>query len=275
MGTVRDLAAPALRSGLYFGQVMHARLAPKRHRFTYRVFSLFVDLDELPGLARKKRLFSYNRFNLFSFHDRDFGEKDAEAPKAWAERELRRAGIAWAGGRIGLLCFPRILGIVFNPLSVYFCHDREGRLVALIHEVHNTFGERHAYVLPVHPADASRGTVAQQQTKDFYVSPFIGMDASYAFRVKPPAERVSVLIRERSGGEEILRATLTGSFRPFTDGSFMGAFARYPLMTLKVIIGIHWEALRLWRKGVKFHRHIPKQALARENKKARTAETAS
>ena len=265
-----------LTSGLYFGQVMHARLSPRKHRFTYRVFSMFVDLDEIGALAKRSRLLGYNRFNLFSFHDKDFGEKDDELPKAWAERQLRRAGLPWDGGRIGLLCFPRILGIVFNPLSVYFCHDRQGRLVALIHEVHNTFGERHAYVLPVRADQADRGTIAQQHSKDFFVSPFIGMNAHYAFRVKPPADHVSVLIRERDDtGQEILRATLSGSYRPLSDRSFFQAFVKYPLMTLKVIVGIHWQALRLWRKGIKLHRHVPKQALERESKRRERTRTAS
>lgn len=241
-----------MRSGIYIGQVMHSRLAPVQHRFVYRVFSIYVDLDELPALAKRLRLFSLNRFNLFAFRDGDHGE-GREAAKDWAARRLREAGIPWDGGRIGVLCFPRILGIVFNPLSVWFCHDRAGRLVALIHEVHNTFGDRHSYVLPVRPGDAERGVIAQACGKDFYVSPFIQMEAGYAFRVKPPGETVSVLIRERADGQEILRATLSGKRAAFTDATLARLFVTHPLMTLKVIAAIHWQALRLIAKGARFY----------------------
>jgi DUF1365 family protein len=248
--------SPGIRSGLYFGQVMHSRIHPVQHRFRYRVFSLLLDLDEAPPLLRRLRLLSRNRFNMFGFYDRDHGERTAENPRDWAEKQLRAAGIPWDGGKIALLCFPRILGIVFNPLSEYFCYRRDGSLAAIIHEVHNTVGGRHAYVLPVSPADAARGVIAQACDKDFYVSPFIEMEARYAFRIKPPADKVSVLIRERGAAGEILRATLSGNRRPLTDGQLLIAFFLYPLMTLKVIFAIHWQALRLWRKGAKFHKRV-------------------
>lgn len=250
-----------MTSAIYFGQVMHARLMPVQHRFRYRVFSLYLDLDDLPTVARRLRLFGLNRFGLFSLSNRDHGTADDEPPRIWAERQLRTAGIDIAGGPIRLLCFPRILGIVFNPLSLYFCHRPDGGLAAIIHEVHNTFGERHAYVLPVAPDDAARGVVAQSCAKDFYVSPFIGMNATYAFRIKPPAETVSVLIRERDADGEFLRATLSGRRAPLSDRSLLRAFFAYPLMSLKVLAGIHWEALRLWRKGAKYHKHVPQDRL--------------
>lgn len=246
-----------MTSALYFGQVMHARLRPVQNRFTYRVFSIYVDLDELPGLGRKLRLFAHNGRGLFSLRNRDHGNADDEPPREWAERQLAEAGLSIDGGPIGLLCFPRILGLVFNPLSLYFCHRPNGELAAIIHEVHNTFGERHAYVLPVDPQDAERGVVAQNCAKDFYVSPFIGMEASYGFRIKPPSDTVSVLIRERVAEGEILRATLSGRRAPLTDRSLLKAFFAYPLMTVKILAGIHWQALRLWRKGAKYHKHVP------------------
>jgi hypothetical protein len=248
-----------MTSCLYFGQVVHTRSIPVRHRFRYRVFSLYVDLDDLPALAKRLRLFGYNRPGLFSLHDRDHGNKDDEPPRAWAERRLRRAGIDIAGGSVRLLCFPRILGIVFNPLSLYFCHRPDGTLAAIIHEVHNTFGERHAYVLPVDAADAARGVVAQRCDKEFYVSPFIEMRASYGFRIEPPTETFSVLIREMGRDGEILRAGLAGRRAPMTDRVLLAAFFAYPLMTLKVVAAIHWQALRLWRKGVKYHKHVPQR----------------
>jgi uncharacterized protein len=258
-----------MRSAIYRGSVMHARLAPVRHRFRYRVFTLLIDLDELPALVRSLRWLSHNRFNLMSLHDRDHGDArrgdarpDAAPPgvalRDWAERTLCAAGISPPHGRIELLCFPRLLGYVFNPLSLWLCRDTAGQLQAVIYEVHNTFGSRHAYALPV-AAGEDESALAQRCGKDFYVSPFIPMDAQYSFRLKSPAEAFSLLIRERGEAGEILRATLSGRRRPLTDGELLKAFAAHPLMTLKVIAAIHWHALRLWRKGARFHRDPAKR----------------
>jgi uncharacterized protein len=249
-----------MRSALYRGSVMHARLSPARHRFRYRVFTLLIDLDELPGLTKRLRWLSHNRFNLMSLHDRDHGDAGTvDGLRAWAERTLCGAGISPPQGRIELLCFPRLLGYVFNPLSLWLCRDREDRLRAVIYEVHNTFGGRHAYALPV-AAGQDESAVAQRCGKDFHVSPFIPMDAQYSFRLKAPAEAFSLLIRERGAEGEILRATISGRRRPLTDSELLKAFAAYPLMTLKVIVAIHWHALRLWRKGVRFQRDPAKRA---------------
>lgn len=249
-----------MRSAIYRGSVMHSRIAPVQHRFRYRVFSLLIDLDELPDLDRRLRWLSHNRFNLMSLHDRDHGGAGAgRGLRAWAEETLRAAGMAPPGGRIELLCFPRLLGFVFNPLSLWLCHDTTGRLAAVIYEVHNTFGGRHAYALPV-AAGQEDGAIAQRCGKDFYVSPFIPMDAQYSFRLRPPGEGFSLLIRERGEAGEILRATLSGRRRPLTDRELLSAFAAHPLMTLKVIVAIHWQALRLWSKGARFH---PKPGKAR------------
>lgn len=249
-----------MRSALYRGSVMHARLGPVQHRFRYRVFTLLIDLDELPALAGRLRWLSHNRFNLMSLHDRDHGERAAagEGLRTWAERTLCAAGISPPAGRIELLCFPRLLGYVFNPLSLWLCRDREGRLRAVIYEVHNTFGGRHAYALPV-AAGQDEGAIAQRCGKDFYVSPFVPMDAQYSFRLKAPAESFALLIRERGPEGEILRAAIAGRRRPLTDRELLKAFVAHPLMTLKVIGAIHWQALRLWRKGARFHRDPAKR----------------
>lgn len=241
-----------MRSALYRGSVVHNRLRPVRHRFEYRVFSLLVDVDELPRLARGLRWLSYNRFNLMSLHDRDHGDsRPGEMLRVWAERTLCAAGIAPPGGAIELLCFPRLLGYVFNPLSVWFCRDLSGRLGAVIYEVHNTFGGRHAYALPV-PAEQDERALQQRCGKEFYVSPFIPMEAQYSFRLKSPDEAFALLIRERGAEGEILRAMLSGRRRPLTDRELLKAFAAHPLMTLKVIVAIHWHALRLWHKGARY-----------------------
>ncbi|WP_040706621.1 DUF1365 domain-containing protein [Oceanibaculum indicum] len=244
------------QSCLYRGRVTHSRLSPFRHKFHYRVFSLLVDLDELPALDAGLRLFSYNRANLLSFHDRDHGPRDGSPLRPWVERHLAAAGIDNDGGRISLLCFPRLMGFVFNPLSIYYCRDRQDRLTAILYEVKNTFGQQHGYLLPV-PADRQPGApILQRQEKGFYVSPFMPMECRYRFRLNEPDESLSILIRQDEAGPDgvpLLAATHMAERAALTDAGLLSAFAQHPLMTLKVIGGIHWEALRLWRKGARFH----------------------
>jgi DUF1365 family protein len=244
-------------SCLYFGRVIHKRLMPFRHRLAFRVFSLYLDLDELPALARRLRFFSHNRWNLFSFHDRDHGKRDGTAPRDWLDHHLAEAGIDLEGGPVRLLCFPRLLGYVFNPLSIWFCYHRGGRLLALLYEVHNTFGERHGYLIPVDPARAPGDAILQSCDKCFYVSPFIAMAASYEFRLAEPEERLAVSIRQWTPEGELLLASQSGRRRALDDATLVRAFASFPLMTLKVVAGIHWHAFRLWRKGA---RPLPRPA---------------
>lgn len=234
-------------SGLYVGHVAHAR--PGKHRLRYRVFMLAVDLDALEALDQRLRWFSYNRCNLLALHDRDHGARNNQPLKPQIEGKLREAGIAWDGGAITLLTMPRLLNYVFNPLSVYFCRRRDGSLAALVHEVSNTFGEWHFYVLPARETD---GAVAQECDKAFFVSPFLEMDLRYEFRVMPPGERVQVAMAVKRGEELALTASFAGARRPLTDAHLLRVWISNPLMTLSVIAGIHWEALKMWAKGVRF-----------------------
>lgn len=251
-------ANEGIRPALYMGQVMHKRFRPFVHRFTYRVFSLLLDLDELSALAARSKLFRYNRFGLLSFHDKDHGSRDGSALRPWIETAAARNGVDLSGGKILVLCFPRILGYVFNPLTIYYCHEKNGRLAAILYEVKNTFGDQHGYFLKVREGNAA--SIEHGCEKIFHVSPFMALDGRYAFRMKPPGERLSVLINYKNEGGEMMIAALNGTRRELTDAQLLAAWARHPLMTLKVIAAIHWEALKLWRKGAPFFRRTPPPA---------------
>ena len=246
------MSGTTARNALYQGQVIHHRLRPRRHRLVYRVFSVLLDLDELPDVANRLRLLSHNRSNLFSFHDADHGPGDGSSLRGWVDAQLAAAGIAPDGGRVEVLCYPRILGYVFNPLTVYFCRRADGALAAVLYEVNNTFGERHSYLIPVD--DPSAPVVRQACDKRLYVSPFNDVSGGYRFRVVAPDDRVEVIINYVDDQGMILHAAFRGARRPLSDAALAGAFLRYPLMTFKVIAGIHWEALRLWRKGLRLIR---------------------
>ncbi|EJN12337.1 hypothetical protein PMI42_04309 [Bradyrhizobium sp. YR681] len=244
-------------SCLYIGQVLHRRVLPRRHRLRYRVFWMLLDLDEIEALSAQLGFFSHNRFNLTSFVDSDHGDGSDVPLRKQAEALLRRAGCRTDALTIKLLCMPRILGYGFNPLSTYFCFRIDGSLEAVIYEVHNTFGERHSYVMPVR--SHATATVEQNCPKAFYVSPFLGMDMTYAFRILPPASRVKVTIQGKEQGKTVIAASLSGARREMTDGALMSAFASHPLLTLKVIAGIHWHALRMVLKGFRLHARSPAQ----------------
>ena len=243
------------QSTVYRGYVVHARLRPKRHRLRYTVFSLLLDLDELPKLDRKLRFFAYNGSAPLSFHDADHGPANGNQLRPWIEEQLAEAGIVTNGGAIRLLCYPRIFGYVFNPLSVYFCYQQSGELAAILYEVCNTYRERHTYIIPV--ADEGRAIVRQSCSKALYVSPFIDMEAVYRFRIVPPAEKVSVTIRQEDAEGLLLAASFFGSREDLTQWSLMRCFLGLPLLSVKVILGIHWEALKMWLKGFPIYQHSP------------------
>lgn len=245
-------------SALYAGSVMHVRLKPRRHRLAYRIFSLLLDLDELDALDRRLRLFSRNRFNIFSFHDGDHGGYGAGSLKAQVEGLLVSAGLEPDGGPVRLLAMPRLLGYAFNPLSIYFCHRRDGALLALLYEVNNTFGQRHSYLIPV--AAGAEFPLRQRAEKQFYVSPFMDMDLTYAFRIRPPGDEVHVSILASDAEGPVLSAVHHAARRPLDDRELARAFAAYPFLTLKVMAGIHWEALRIWIKGIGLRRRPPAPA---------------
>ena len=252
-------------SALYAGRVMHQRMRPARHRLAYQVFSLLIDLDELPALAQRLRFFSLNRFNLFSLYEADYGLNEGTAGHSQSLRQrvevqLISAGLQ-TGGPIRLLSMPRILGYAFNPLSVYFCYLPDGALQAILYEVNNTFGERHSYLIEVDAAQRTpHSQIDQHCAKEFHVSPFLGLKMDYGFRVNPPAidqleMRLDITASDAEG--PLLFARLDARRRTLSDTALLLAFFSHPLLTLKVVGAIHWEALRLWVKGVRLHVRPP------------------
>jgi DUF1365 family protein len=222
---------------------------------------MLFDLDELDRLAGSMRLFSRNRFNLFSFYDRDHG--DGSNLRAYVDGLLRAAGMTPDGGAVRLLCSPRVLGYVFNPISTYFCYRRDGTLGAILYEVNNTFGQRHSYFIPVAAGD-DQGVIHQQCDKAFYVSPFMDMAMRYSFHVIPPQKKVVLGIQAADEGGTMLTATFSGRRRELSDRALSRIFFTYPLLTLKIIGGIHWEALKLLLKGVRLRQRpaLPAQPVS-------------
>jgi uncharacterized protein len=224
---------------------MHRRTRPRRHKLSYDVTSFLLDLDELPLLDRDIAGFAYNSFSLFSFHDRDHGPGTGEPLRPWVESNLSKAGINLQGGPIRLLCYPRTLGYVFNPISIYFCYRTDQSLAAILYEVTNTFHERHGYLIPVDTQSAD-GIIRHSCAKELYVSPFI----VYNFRICAPGDRFALSIQETDKDGTLLFASYAGQREALTSRTSLLSFFRFPLLTLKVIAGIHWEALILWIKGV-------------------------
>jgi uncharacterized protein len=248
---------PTSAASLYDGQVMHARMKPKSHRFTYHVYSLLIDVMALERAARSSVFFGINRFSLLSFHEKDHGKGDGSPLAAHAMELLKTAGLAIAPTRILLMCYPRVLGFTFNPIAVYFAYDRDDTLIGVIYEVRNTFGEMHTYVAPVQPGELTQSGLRQERSKLFYVSPFMDQPMTYRFRIRPPSKDLALRILENDATGPILAASFIGTHKDLTTRSALSAFFRIPLLTVKVVGGIHWEAMKLWFKGIRFFSRPP------------------
>ena len=244
---------PPTDGALYLGQVVHRRARPKRHCLRYEVFSLLVDLDRLPELDRRLRLLSLNRFNLFSIAEKDFGRHDG-SPIGHFIREKAAAGGIDGITRITMLCYPRLLGFAFNPITVYYLHGEGDALVGLVYEVRNTFGQNHLYQAKL--CDSPSETVRHELPKAFYVSPFNTLDGTYRFTIRPPGDSVFTGVTLADAEGAIVAAYFEGRREALTDHTLLRLAFAYPLMTMKVVAGIYWEALRLYLKGVPLTLHL-------------------
>jgi uncharacterized protein len=238
-----------INSSIYNGQVIHKRFKPKIHSFKYKVFSLLIDLSELELLDTKVNFFSYNKFNLISFYDKDHGERDGSCLIDWISKNLKKNNISSENIKIKILCYPRILGFVFNPLSVFYVYNANDNLITILYEVKNTFGEQHTYIFRVEKND---NLIQNNCTKKFHVSPFIEMNCNYFFRLLKPGNKISVIIDQYDNKDKILYASQDGVRTDFNTKYLIKSYLKHPIMTFKVIIAIHYEAFKLWSKGIKF-----------------------
>ena len=237
---------------LYDGWVMHMRLQPFHHQFRYRVVTALLDVDRLDDTAAGLRLFSVDRFNLVAFHRRDHGPRDGTALRPWVEARLAEAGLP-KPAHILLLSIPRLFGHAFNPLSVFWCYGADGRLQSVIYEVKNTFGDQYPYAMPA-DLDAD-GAIRHARAKEFFVSPFIGMDQTYRYTLRAPGDKLAIRIKQADARGDYLIATQSGTAAAMTDRSLAAMLLRMPWAAVKVILAIHWQALRLWLKGARFLGH--------------------
>ena len=233
-----------MNSCIYNGFVSHTRFKPIKHSLKYNTFSLLIDLDEIRNLTENNPIFSFNKFNIFSFYNVDHGDRDGRCLKNWVKDNLKKFEIDQNINTIKLLCYPRIFGYVFNPLSIFYCYN-DKNLKAILYEVKNTFNEQHTYIFKV----KSKDIISQTCKKKFYVSPFMDMNTYYNFKLLNPNERLSVFIKQTDNSGTVLTATQVGDKKEFSLKQLLINFFKYPLMTFKIISSIHFEAFLLWRKG--------------------------
>jgi DUF1365 family protein len=238
-----------INSGIYNGQVIHKRFKPKVHYFKYKVFSLLIDLSELETLDRKVNFFSFNKFNLISFHEKDHGERNGSSLKLWVHRNLEKNNIQTKDIKIKILCYPRIFGFVFNPLSVFYIYNLKDQLISIMYEVKNTFGEQHTYIFKV---TKDSNLIQNNCSKKFHVSPFIEMNCTYFFRLLKPGNKISVVIDQYDSEDKILYASQDGFRSDFNTKHLIISYLKHPIMTFKIILAIHFEAFKLWGKGIRF-----------------------
>lgn len=256
-------------SALYLGHVGHTRHGDVRHRFRYRSWWMLVDLDDLPVLDRQIRGFGWNRRAAVSFRDEDHGPRDGSPLRPWIEARCAEAGIDLDGGPVRVLAHPRILGYVFNPISVWYCHGPDGGLRAVLYEVSNTWREVHSYLVPAEESQReAKGLWHHAFDKQLFVSPFMDMDHRYDFRVRVPDERATILVEQRARGDLALTATLIADRVAFDPAGLRRAIRWAPHVTALTMVRIHLQALVLWRKGARYRRRgappVPEVSIERQ-----------
>ena len=240
------------RSHLLRGVVRHRRTQPMPYELEHDVFYLALDLDEIDQVDERLRLFSRGRRNVLTLRDRDHWVPEAADLRASVHGHLQTEGFDTTGWRITFIATPRVLGYQFNPASFYLCRDTAGVMQVIVIEVHNTHDERRLYTL--RPERQGKAWV-DDMDKDFYVSPFIDMDAHYTVRVQDDPGRVRIAITETERGEPLLTATLVAERHHLTDRNLLRTLLRVPLATQKTIAAIHLHAFRMWRRGFTFRKH--------------------
>ena len=241
-------------SCLYVGSVTHKRFKPKEHYFKYKTFSLYLDLDDIEKVHENISFFSYNKFNLISFYDKDHGDRDGSSLKLWVKKKLDEAGIKKEIKSVNLLCYPRIFGYVFNPLSIFFVFDKYSSLIAIMYEVKNTFGEQHTYIFKT----KDNNLIKSHCDKKFHVSPFMDLNSTYNFKILKPGKKLSIIIDQRDKEGKLLFASQDGVKIKLNGKNLLISYLKHPLMTFKIISAIHFEALRLWLKRIKFIKKVLK-----------------
>jgi DUF1365 family protein len=242
-------AAPAL----YVGTLRHRRHRPVAHAFTHRLFMALIDIDRIPEAMSITRLTAYNRWSWAAFHEQDHIGDPSRPLRERVRASADAAGVDLGDGPIHLLTHLRYLGYVFNPISLYYCYARDGRLRHVLADVRNTYGGRRDYWLA--PADDSPRRLRAVAAKSLYVSPFMASDVRYEFLLTPPAQTLvaHMNVRPEAGSDgtaPVFDATLALERRPWTAGAMRSLLLRHPWMTAKVIAAIHWQAMRLRAKGL-------------------------
>jgi len=236
-------------SSIYNGTVIHKRFKPKIHFFKYKVFSILIDISEINLLDKTLKIFSYNKFNIVSFYDEDHGPRDGTSVKEWVIKNLQDNQIDTQDIKIKLLCYPRIFGFVFNPLSIFFIYNKKSELISILYEVKNTFDEQHTYIFK---NKENENTIKHTCKKKFHVSPFIKMNCTYFFKILKPGDKISVIIDQYDEEGKLLYASQDGSRVELNNKNLFLSYLKHPLMTFKIIAAIHFEAFKLWIKGIKF-----------------------
>ena len=238
-----------INSSIYNGQVIHKRFKPKVHYFKYNVFSLLIDLSELEILDKKVNFFSFNKFNLISFYEKDHGDRDGSSLVEWVHKNLKKNNISTDNIRIKILCYPRIFGFVFNPLSVFYVYNINDQLISILYEVKNTFGEQHTYIFRI---EKDVNLIQNNCSKKFHVSPFIEMKCNYFFKILKPGNKISVIIDQYDKEGKLLYASQDGVRTDLNSKYLLKSYIKHPIMTFKIILAIHYEAFKLWIKGIRF-----------------------